>query len=416
MAKLRIAAWHNLPSGGGKRALWHQLAGLVKRGHHVEVWCPPTADRDYLPLAEICPEHILPLAKKPAKSPVKFAGWMTDYLDAKFEIEAMRAHGRACAAEIKQGGFDVFFSNTCTNFAAPPVGRYVDIPKVLFLQEPRRRFYEALPEQIWAAPAPKSNAAVTSLMALTINSLKTQPDRLRVREEIENARQFGRILVNSAFTRESVARSYGLDAEVCYLGIDTEQFRPSQEPVENYLIGLGSVHFHKGADRAIRALAALPVAGRPKLIWVGNSAGGRDVVTFKELAAALGVELEIKVMVSDAELVSLLSRAKAMLYTSRLEPFGLAPLEANACGTPVVAIAEGGVRETIVPGENGLLAANARPETIAAVLRELLENPAHQAELRQRSRAAVVARWGMEAALTRLENTLRNAVMNQSGK
>src|SRR5229473_3089346 len=58
---MKIAIWHNLPSGGGKRALYDHVRGLVARGHEVEGWCPPTADRSYLPLSTIVPEHVVPL-------------------------------------------------------------------------------------------------------------------------------------------------------------------------------------------------------------------------------------------------------------------------------------------------------------------------------------------------------------------
>jgi glycosyltransferase involved in cell wall biosynthesis len=99
-----------------------------------------------------------------------------------------------------------------------------------------------------------------------------------------------------------------------------------------------------------------------------------------------------------------------MIYSSRLEPFGLAPLEANACGTPVIALAEGGVRETIVPGENGLLAANARPATLAAAVQKLIADPTLAAHLRSRCRAVVLARWQSSAAAERLEAALRDTL------
>src|SRR5229473_8596052 len=57
---MKIAVWHNLPSGGGKRALYYHVRGLVERGHTVESWCPPTADVSYLPLRELIPEHAVP--------------------------------------------------------------------------------------------------------------------------------------------------------------------------------------------------------------------------------------------------------------------------------------------------------------------------------------------------------------------
>jgi hypothetical protein len=58
---VRIAVWHNLPSGGGKRALVDQVAALQARGHHIESWCPPSADQDFLPLGQLIPEHVVPV-------------------------------------------------------------------------------------------------------------------------------------------------------------------------------------------------------------------------------------------------------------------------------------------------------------------------------------------------------------------
>ncbi|MHB1599044.1 MAG: hypothetical protein ACYCXY_09175 [Acidimicrobiales bacterium] len=59
---MRIAVWHNLPSGGGKRALYDQIRGLLELGHYVESWCPPSADQSFLPLGDLVTEHVVDLA------------------------------------------------------------------------------------------------------------------------------------------------------------------------------------------------------------------------------------------------------------------------------------------------------------------------------------------------------------------
>jgi glycosyltransferase involved in cell wall biosynthesis len=233
---------------------------------------------------------------------------------------------------------------------------------------------------------------------------------VQVREEIDNARHYDRILVNSFFSRENILRAYGLESEVCYLGIDSSLFRPTGEPVENYVIGLGMVGYTKGIDRAIRAVAAIPLPDRPKLVWIGNTAFKKYPGELQQLARELKVDFEIKIMVTDNELVSTLSRAALMLYTSRLEPFGLAPLEANACGVPVVAVPEGGVRETIIHGENGLLAASASPQDIASAILTLLKNPELASAMRAQSRNLVLSRWKLESSIDRLEAALEQTI------
>lgn len=396
---MKVAVWHNLPSGGAKRALWHHVAGLISRGHQVESWCPSTANQEFLPLSRLCTEHVLPLNPRSL--------WDAS-LGLWRRLREMDAHCRECGHQMEGKGFDVLFANSCFFFATTPMARHVRFPKVLYLQEPHREFYEALPKLLWLTTTEKGKGlrrfGVARFLA---NGIRLHAMRAQAHAEIANAEAFDHLLVNSLFSRESVMRAYGLDASVCYLGVDTEQFHPSGEPVEDYVIGLGSIVYHKGLDRAVRAVGAVPEASRPRLVWVDYQCyDGRYRNEVTELAKSLKVQFEIKQMVCDNDLVSLLSRSIAMLYTSRLEPFGLAPLEANACGVPVVAVAEGGVRETIEHGRNGLLVPTAEPDDLASALVMILSNPSFAREMRSSAREIVVSRWGQEAATSRLEAAL----------
>src|SRR6059058_4132143 len=142
-AKMRIAVWHNLPSGGGKRALYYHVRGLIERGHSVEVWCPSTSDRNYLPLSELVTEHVLPIdirkkGKSVARSPL--LGFHGDQLR---QAKALDAHCRQCADEINRRNFDILFANSSIIQAVSSIGRYVKAKKVLYLQEPNRWLYEA---------------------------------------------------------------------------------------------------------------------------------------------------------------------------------------------------------------------------------------------------------------------------------
>jgi len=89
---MKIAIWHNLPSGGAKRALWNHVSGLLKRGHKIEAWRPETADKNFLPLGELCPEHVLPLQPSPYKPAPKFLGWIAD---ARHAAREHRRHAEA---------------------------------------------------------------------------------------------------------------------------------------------------------------------------------------------------------------------------------------------------------------------------------------------------------------------------------
>ena len=387
--------------------LWDHVSGLVARGHKVESWCPSTANQDFLPLSQLCVEHVLPW---------KPEGFWKASLGLWHLLREMDAHCRQCSQQIQAKEFDVLFANSCHLLATTPIGRYVQIPSVLYLQEPHREFYEALPELPWIGTTKAGKGLRRFRLARSLaNVIRLHSMRTQARSEISNAAAFDKILVNSLYSRESVLRAYELDAQVCYPGIDAGRFHPSSEPIGDYIIGLGAIGYHKGLDRAIRGVGAVPSNIRPRLIWVGNACYDRhyrDEV--KALAKSLDVQFEIRQMVPDADLVSLLCRARLMLYTSRLEPFGLAPLEANACGVPVVAIAEGGVRETIQHGQNGLLVPDADPSRLATAISSLLDQSDFNQEIRFKARSLILERWSLEAAISRLEEGLLGAIQTRN--
>ena len=421
---MKIAIWHNLPSGGGKRALHGQVAGLLVRGHSVEIWCPESADPDYLPLGKLAPEHRLPfpeVASLPSRHlPVRV--WRR-LRGANALLDAMNDHCARCAAEITAGGFDVVLASPCRYYFVPRLSHFLPLPpggppSVLYLQEPNRAYYEALPELPWLAAAKSKTNTLTyqKVRSRLVDWFNHRALRQAGRRELEDARLYGRILVNSFFSRESVARTYGLDARVCYLGIDAEHFQPlppDDGKKEDFLLGLGSMNPIKGVDTAVRAVAALPPSRRLPLVWVSNSGSDVHEAENLALAAELGVRLEPRRRVGDDVLVGLLQRARLLLYTSRLEPFGYAPLEANACGTPVVAVAEGGVRETVVDGVNGLLC-DRDPEALAAAIDHLLTDERLAVELGANGVRMAREQWAMEHSIDRLERHLRVASVSSS--
>jgi len=413
--RLRIAVWHNLPSGGGKRALYDHVSGLLKRGHEVTAWCPPSADQNYLPLSALCSEHVLPLSDAAAPSLLRWQQPWHPYRLLRARLAAMDEHCRLCAEAIQAGGFDIVFANACRFFRMTPIARHVRIPNCMYLGEPYRALYEALPNQPWAAlpRPPGSRWTPRAIWRAGRDLVAKQGQSLQVREEVQSALAFDRILVNSLFSRESVLRAYGMDSKVCYLGVDLQRFRPTGEKKQGFVLGLGGLSVSKGPDRAIRALAAIEPRQRPRFVWVGNFAHERYRNEIECLAKSLDVLLEVKVHIPDPELISLLSRASVLLYTPRLEPFGLAPLEANACATTVVGIAEGGVRESVVHGINGLLVQDDDPLRLGQLVAGIVSSPQRAEEMGQRALAHVQQQWGVEHGIDRLAEHLVEIIENR---
>src|SRR5713226_6878442 len=106
---MRIAVWHNLPRGGGKRALYDQVRGLVERGHEVESWCPPTADQHHLPLKQLIREHIVPLKLSFDPAPNFLMKLRPIHWNTALKLHALNDHSRKCAEQMTAGGFDLLF-------------------------------------------------------------------------------------------------------------------------------------------------------------------------------------------------------------------------------------------------------------------------------------------------------------------
>ena len=407
---MRIAVWHNLPSGGGKRALYYHVRGLIERGHSVEAWCPSTSDRNYLPLSELITEHVLPIdigqkGKSVARNPL--LGLHGDQLR---QAKALDAHCRQCAYEINRRNFDILFANSSIIQAVSSIGRYVKAKKVLYLQEPNRWLYEAgeggLP---WVAipAATRSWMRPRYIRWFLWNLIDTQRLRVLARDERLNASAFDLILVNSYFSRETLLRLYGLDSTVCYLGVDTQLFVNHQHVRENFVVGVGQLTPSKNVEFVIKAVAKIGVP-RPRLVWIANMGADWYYEKMRSLAESYEVTFEARASIDDNELVDILNRATAMVYAPRLEPFGLAPLEANACGLPVVAVAEGGVRETIIDGVNGFLVQH-QPQMMAQAIQRLAHDKDLAAQLSKNGSKIVQEKWSVNSAVERLERQLTQA-------
>jgi glycosyltransferase involved in cell wall biosynthesis len=155
------------------------------------------------------------------------------------------------------------------------------------------------------------------------------------------ARGFDLILANSENVRRRIARCYGRNAEVVYPPVDVNRFQVSRKDDGFYLVASRLVAY-KAIDRAVEACNAL---GR-RLVLVGD---GPDRKRLERLA---GPTVEFRGHVADEEVRNLMETCRGLIFPGE-EDFGIAPVEAAACGKPVLAYNAGGARETVIEGETG---------------------------------------------------------------
>jgi glycosyltransferase involved in cell wall biosynthesis len=170
------------------------------------------------------------------------------------------------------------------------------------------------------------------------------------------AQRVDQYAANSETTRKRVKRYFGREATVLYPPVETERFAPG--PVGDEFVVLSELMPHKRIDLAIAAFNEL----RLPLTVVGN---GPDARRLRRMA---GPTIRFTGRVSDAEAAALLSSARALVVTAT-EEFGIAAVEAQAAGRPVIALREGGVRETVLEGETGLFFDRAQPAALVEAVR-----------------------------------------------
>ncbi|MFC4053798.1 glycosyltransferase [Actinomadura syzygii] len=196
-------------------------------------------------------------------------------------------------------------------------------------------------------------------------------------------------------------------------GVDVGLFTPDGDECREAdgggryrLVVLSRLVERKGVDTAVRALAHLPdaeliVAGGPPPARVDGDPG---VHRLRRIARDAGVAGRVRFpgRVGHTEVPPLLRSASLVVALPWYEPFGMVPLEAMACGAPVVASAVGGHLDTVVDGITGVLVPPREPEAAAVAIRALLTDPARRAQmgLAGRDRARVHYAWSRVAART----------------
>lgn len=195
------------------------------------------------------------------------------------------------------------------------------------------------------------------------------------------AQRVDRYLTNSRTTQSRIASYFGREARVLHPPVDIERFAAG-EPADHYLV-LSELVSHKRIEVALEAFGSLDAP----LVVVGD---GPDSRRLRQLAPP---NVRFAGRVSDAEVARLLQTCRALVLTST-EEFGIAAVEAQAAGRPVIARRAGGALETVIDGVTGCfweggadqLAAAVRAFDTAAI------DPARCVESAHRFRPAVFRR------------------------
>jgi glycosyltransferase involved in cell wall biosynthesis len=206
------------------------------------------------------------------------------------------------------------------------------------------------------------------------------------------AQRVDRYVANSRLTAARVRRYFGRQATVLHPPVETGRFGPA--PVGDHYMVLAELMAHKRIDVAVRAFNAL---GRPLLV-VG------DGPELRRLQAMAGPTVSFAGRVSDERAAALLASARALVVTAT-EEFGIAAVESLAAGRPVIALGEGGVRESVTDGVTGTFFGPSEPDALAEAVRTFDPLAIDPAACR-----AAAERFGVDRFRERLARLVAEAV------
>jgi glycosyltransferase involved in cell wall biosynthesis len=195
------------------------------------------------------------------------------------------------------------------------------------------------------------------------------------------ARRTGRLVCNSENTRSRIRAYFGRDARVVHPPVETSRFRFKESG--DFWLSVNRTIQHKRLEMQFDAFRKMP---SERLVMVGAYEAADHFGDYRRrMLGEAPANVEVRGAVPMEELTGLYARCRGFITASVDEDFGLTAVEAMASGKPVIAPAEGGYLETVVPGETGVLIKDISADGIAGAVVSLRDSA-------ERFRAACEAR------------------------
>ncbi|MFB9234042.1 glycosyltransferase [Plantactinospora siamensis] len=316
---------------GGAESTFLVLADLVPHAHRFVLW----ADRD-VPVEQLRLRQSwmarTPLTRSKAVAlplmPLVWRGWDGDPLDVVISSSHAFAH--------------------TARFGPPERTRHLS-----YVHSPAR--------YVWSP----------SLDSRGRNPLLSLPRRALQAADVRLSRHVHAYAVNSREVQRRVERFWGRDAVVIHPPVDVDYFaaapREQRAQPRDYLLGVGRWVPYKNFDLMMAAAAE---AGLPLII----AGSGPEEARLRRAAERSRAQVTLERRPTRERLRELYWGARALLFPAH-EDFGIVPVEAQACGTPVIGLRGGGLLETVRDGETGHLVDSLAPAAYAAAVRRVAELP-----------------------------------------
>lgn len=291
------------------------------------------------------------------------------YKDTVELANLYRLH-KKIAIKIRSEKYDYVFVHPSKFTQAPFLIRFLKNKCIYYCQEPLRMVYDP-------------NLSSISHIKFPKNIYEFINRKIRKWIDAENFKNASIVLANSNFSRDFLEKSYGRKVEVCYLGVDTTFFKPQN--IDKYY----------------------------DVLFIGNKDKNHNLLVdafklFKKKLKVKTIFRENGQSLSEKDLVTIYNKSKILVSLNQNEPFGLIPLEAMACGIPVIAIREGGYKESIIDNQTGFLISRDSAELYSKI-RKILSNEKLRKDLGKNARENIIKNWTWDKSINRFLEIIKYA-------
>lgn len=360
---MKIAIFHELPTGGARIAV-NEIAKRLKKKHTVDLY--------YVDKKRTVEEESYYTSAHFYKFIPKFwkgNNWKIRLYKDTIELYRIYILHKKIAINIRKKQYDILFVNASQFIESPFILRFPNTKKVFYLHDPHdRSLYEETHAQ-------KENL---DFFRQTYEKINRFIRKILDKQNLNGADYF---LANSRFTQKMFQKTYGKQSIVAYLGVDTNFF--TQKTVQKIydLLYIGSRELVDDFSLLEEALLLIKKQPSLKTIFFEN------------------------VWFSAAQLRDLYRKSKIVLCLAKNEPFGLIPLEAMACGTPIIAVNEGGYKESVVDGKTGYLVPR-NAAVLAKKISLLLPQESIRQEMAKQSYEQMIKQWNWDKRVAEMEKIL----------
>jgi glycosyltransferase involved in cell wall biosynthesis len=367
---MRIAVFHNLPPGGAKRTLYEQVKYLSRK-HEIDAYEISRKNSQFCDLKDYVNEKYL-YEFDINKSARGLRRLHSDYRN----FFSLKIHQKKIAKIIDSRKYDIVLVHSDIYTETPYILRFLETSSVYHCHEWLRIVYE-------------KELSFNSDVVFVKKWYEYLTRKFRKYVDKKNAEGADKIIASSSFVQTQVKMAYEKKARVCYPGVDSKIFKSKARKKRQVLI-VGGKNKIKGYYFAEEIVSKVRRDIRPELVVLGFRKGERFIER-------------------DNQMAKIYSESLTTLCLSSNEPFGLMAIESMACETPVLAVDEGGFRETVVDGVTGFLLPR-DPKVFVKKIEYLIANPKVAKKKGKAGRKHVMKNFSWERHGKQVESVLEKVV------